>query len=120
MKKNLRGIIGIVLSVGLLWWVLRDVSPSEVWGVLSRSNPWLFALATLCATLIFPLRARRWQTILDPIYPKLSLGALWRSTAIGMMVNNVVPARAGEVARAYALTRETSVPFSRRRSLRSP
>ena len=28
------------------------------------------------------------------------------------MVNNVVPARAGEVARAYALTRETSVPFA--------
>jgi glycosyltransferase 2 family protein len=29
-----------------------------------------------------------------------------------MMVNNVVPARAGEVARAYALTRETGVPFA--------
>ena len=28
------------------------------------------------------------------------------------MVNNVVPARAGEVARAYALTRETGVPFA--------
>src|SRR5665213_510832 len=35
-----------------------------------------------------------------------------RATAIGMMVNNVVPARAGEVARAYVLTRETPVPFS--------
>jgi uncharacterized protein (TIRG00374 family) len=29
-----------------------------------------------------------------------------------MMVNNVVPARAGEIARAYALTRETPVPFA--------
>jgi uncharacterized protein (TIRG00374 family) len=29
-----------------------------------------------------------------------------------MMVNNVVPARAGEIARAYALTRETTVPFA--------
>jgi uncharacterized protein (TIRG00374 family) len=38
---------------------------------------------------------------------------LWRATAIGFMVNNVVPARAGELARAYALTRETDkVPFS--------
>jgi uncharacterized protein (TIRG00374 family) len=32
---------------------------------------------------------------------------LWRATTIGAMVNNVVPARAGEFARAYALTRET-------------
>src|SRR4051812_23978984 len=29
-----------------------------------------------------------------------------------MMVNNVVPARAGEIARAYALTRESRVPFA--------
>jgi uncharacterized protein (TIRG00374 family) len=29
-----------------------------------------------------------------------------------MMANNVLPARAGEVARAYALTRETGVPFA--------
>ena len=28
------------------------------------------------------------------------------------MVNNVVPARAGEIARAYALTRESPVPFA--------
>jgi uncharacterized protein (TIRG00374 family) len=32
---------------------------------------------------------------------------LWRSIAIGMMVTNVVPARAGELARAYAITRMT-------------
>ena len=112
MKNNWRGIIGIILGVALLGWVLRDVSPSVVWHDLSHANWWLLGLATLCSTLIFPLRARRWQTILDPIYPKLALGPLWRSTAIGMMINNVVPARAGEVARAYALTRETPVPFS--------
>jgi uncharacterized protein (TIRG00374 family) len=29
-----------------------------------------------------------------------------------MMTNNLVPARAGEIARAYALTRQTTVPFS--------
>jgi glycosyltransferase 2 family protein len=38
---------------------------------------------------------------------KLPLGMLWRSIAIGMMGNNVLPARAGELARAYALSRET-------------
>lgn len=112
MKKHFRAILGIALSVILLWWVLRDVSPSQVIHELGRANPWLFAIATICSTLIFPLRARRWRTILDPIYPKLPFGPLWRSTAIGMMVNNVVPARAGEVARAFALTRETDVPFS--------
>ncbi|MEO7041689.1 MAG: lysylphosphatidylglycerol synthase transmembrane domain-containing protein [Gemmatimonadaceae bacterium] len=112
MKKHLRALIGIAISGVLLWWVLREVSLATVLHELSQANPWLFAIATVCATLIFPLRARRWRTILDPIYPKLPFGPLWRATAIGMMVNNVVPARAGEVARAYVLTRETPVPFS--------
>jgi hypothetical protein len=62
---------------------------------------------------MFPLRARRWRTILDPVAPKLPFGPLWRATAIGMMVNNTVPARAGELARAYVLSREVpAVPFS--------
>jgi hypothetical protein len=101
-----------VLSAGLIYWTLRGISPTEVAHRLSQADPILFAAATFCATAIFALRARRWQTILEPVAGKLPLGALWRATAIGMMVNNVVPARAGEIARAYALTRETPVPFS--------
>ena len=112
MKKHLRAVLGIAISVALLWWVLREVSLATVLHELGQSNPWLFAIATVCATLIFPLRARRWRTILDPIYPKLPFGPLWRATAIGMMLNNVLPARAGEPARAYVLSRETPVPFS--------
>lgn len=111
MKKHLRAILGIALSVALLWWTLHGVSLSRVIHELGRSNPWLFAIATFFATLVFPLRARRWRTILDPIYARLPFDPLWRATAIGMMVNNLVPARAGEIARAYVLTRETEVPF---------
>jgi uncharacterized protein (TIRG00374 family) len=43
--------------------------------------------------------------LLEPV-ADLPYPPLWRSVAIGMMVNNVAPARAGELARAYALTRE--------------
>ncbi|HEX2781520.1 MAG TPA: lysylphosphatidylglycerol synthase transmembrane domain-containing protein, partial [Gemmatimonadaceae bacterium] len=42
----------------------------------------------------------------DPVEPGIPFAKLWRSTAIGMMIGNVVPARAGELARAYALSRE--------------
>ncbi len=111
MKGRWRSVIGIVLSVVLLWWTLRDVSPGVVWTELRRSNIPLFLLATFLGTIIFPIRAFRWRTILEPI-ADVPLGPLWRSTAIGMMVNNVVPARAGEIARAFALTREAPIPFS--------
>lgn len=106
MKIGWRGALGFVLSAAFLWWTLREVSLAQVWGVLRESSLPLFILSAAVATIIFPLRAMRWRVILDPVASNISLGALWRSTAIGMMVNNVVPARAGELARAYALTKE--------------
>ena len=112
MKASWRSVIGIALSVVLLVWVLRDVSLAVVWRELSQASIPLFLASATCATLIFPLRAIRWRVILQPVAPDQPLGALWRSTAIGMMANNVLPARAGEIARAYALTKQTAVPFA--------
>ena len=106
MKIGWRGAIGIALSVALLVYALWDVDFGEVAATLRASNLPMLVLAALLATLTFPLRARRWRVILDPVEPNLPFGQLWRSTAIGMMVGNVVPARAGELARAYALSRE--------------
>ena len=107
MRLNWKSALGIVLSAGLLVWTLHDESPAEIWMSISQSNVPLLIFAALVATAIFPLRAIRWRIILDPTAPGLPFGALWRSIAIGMMVNNIYPARLGEVARAYALTRET-------------
>jgi hypothetical protein len=105
MKMGWRGALGLVLSAILLTYTLRDVDFSHVWQVLRQSNVALFVLSAATATALFPLRAWRWRYILEPIAPRLPLGMLFRATAIGMMVNNTVPARAGEVARAFALSR---------------
>ena len=108
MKLNWKTALGIVLSAGLLVWTLRGESPSEIWAVISTSNVALLIAAALVATTVFPLRAIRWRVILEPVAPHVPIGPLWRSIAVGMMVNNVYPARLGEIARAYALTRETN------------
>lgn len=97
----------MVISAALLWWTLRGESFGEIWGVLRESNLALFVLAALVATLAFPMRAWRWRYILEPTAGTIPFGPLWRATAIGMMVNNVSPARAGELARAFVLARET-------------
>jgi uncharacterized protein (TIRG00374 family) len=108
MKLNWKTALGIVLSAGLLVWTLRGESPSDIWAVISKSNVPLLVVAALVATAVFPLRAIRWRVILEPVAPNLPVAQLWRATAVGMMVNNIYPARLGEIARAYALTRETS------------
>jgi len=105
MRFGWRGALGVLLSVALLWWVLHDQDLALIWRSLVGSNPWLWFACTVAATAIFPLRARRWQALLAPRYGRLPFAALWQATAIGMMVNNVAPLRAGEFARAFALTR---------------
>ncbi len=100
-------LIGAVLTLLLLGWTLRDVQPAVLMDQLRQANVGLLLLAAVVATAIFPLRAVRWVVLLEPIAPKLRFMDAWRAVAIGMMINNVLPARAGELARAYAVSRET-------------
>jgi glycosyltransferase 2 family protein len=112
MRISWRGAIGIVLSAAFLYFAFRGIEWDKVATNVRQANLALLALSAVAATCIFPLRARRWKPILEPIDPDIPFSRLWSATAIGMMINNVVPARAGEFARAYALSRSTPrVPF---------
>ena len=112
MKNVVRNTLGVIFSVALLAWALHNVEFALVVEHLRQSNVWLFALAVILGTAIFPVRAWRWRIILDPVAHHLPFGPLWRATAIGFGINNVTP-RVGEIARAYALTREAPrVSFS--------
>lgn len=84
---------------------------AEVVGHLRAARFFPFLGCVVTATLVFPLRTIRWQYILQLDGVKLPFVPLWHATAIGFMANNLLPARAGEVARAYAATRLTAVPF---------
>ena len=110
--RHWRTLLGIALSAALLYWAFRDIHFGEVRRELASANLLLFMAAAGIATLTFPIRAMRWQVILEPVEANIPFGPLWRATAIGMMINNVAPARLGEPARAYALSRETRVPFT--------
>ena len=112
MKFGWRGALGIVLSAAFLVYAFKGIEWSLVAANVRQADVGLLVLSAIVATAIFPLRARRWRPILDPIQPGIPFAKLWSATAIGMMINNVVPARAGEPARAFALSRSVpGVPF---------
>jgi len=106
MKFGWRGALGVVISAAFLYYAFSQVDLAQALEKARQANYWLLAASALTATGTFPLRARRWRSILDPVAPKLPFGPLWRSVSIGQMVTNVVPLRAGELARAFALTRQ--------------
>jgi uncharacterized membrane protein YbhN (UPF0104 family) len=96
----------------LLWWVLHDVSPAAVWRQIRTARwGWLLGAAGV-ATLAFPLRTIRWRLLLRYEGAPLPWIPLWHATAIGFMANNLLPGRAGELARAYAASRLTSARFT--------
>ncbi len=95
----------------LLWWALHDVDLGEVVEHMRAVRVVPFIACVVVATLTFPIRAIRWQYLLRLDGEKLPFIPLWHATAIGFMANNVLLARAGEVARAYAARRLTGVPF---------
>ena len=111
MSRRARGVIGAVITLLLLWWVLRDVSPAEVFEELRRANAWWMLLAVALATLSFVLRAMRWRVLLEPGHDGSSFEARFGATCAGFAANNIFPARLGELVRAYTLSRVGRLPF---------
>src|SRR6266545_4014635 len=114
-KNRWRGawLIGLVISVALLVWVLYKIDLSKVWTYAQHASGWLLLLTVVVATLTFPVRTIRWQLILrDGDSHRFPWIPLWHATTIGFMANNLLPARAGEVARAYVASRQLPVRFT--------
>jgi uncharacterized protein (TIRG00374 family) len=99
--------------VALLAFILRRVDLAEVRRHLAQAHPWPLALAVLLATLTFPVRAVRWRFLLRTAADRpLPLAPAWHATAIGFMANNLLPFRAGELIRPYAITRLGGARFT--------
>ncbi len=112
MKLDWKAVLGIAISAVLIWWVLRDVNPGEVWDELQDARWGLLLAAVAVATSGFLLRALRWKLLLHPMKPDTSLGNRFAAVNIGFAANNLLPARVGEFARAWAISRLEPVTVS--------
>ena len=111
-RLGLPGLIGVVVSVLGVWYALHGISFSDLVAVSKQVRLVPFITAIVLATLTFPLRTIRWRYLLQLDGKKLPFLPLWHATAIGFMANNILPARAGEVARIYAAGKLTDVSYS--------
>ncbi len=112
MRWDWKAIVGLVVSAALIWWVLRDVNPVLVWGEIRDANWWLLLAAVAVATSGFLTRALRWRVFLHPIDPSTALSTRFAAVCIGFAVNNLLPARVGEFARAWSISRLEPVTVS--------
>ncbi len=112
MKFNGKAVLGIAVSLLLLWWALRDVSFEEVMHHVRNADPVLFGLAIVLATAGLAVRALRWSVLLRPIRAHVPFRPRFAATSIGFAANNLLPARVGEFARALSLGRLTGIPVA--------
>ncbi|MGK7313611.1 MAG: lysylphosphatidylglycerol synthase transmembrane domain-containing protein [Candidatus Longimicrobiales bacterium M2_2A_002] len=107
-----KAVLGLLISAALLWFAFRDVHLAEVWDRVRRADFGLLTLSAVLATVLFPLRAFRWRPLLVPSYADSRFRPRFAATCIGFMANNLLPARVGEFARAFALSRLEPVSVS--------
>jgi uncharacterized protein (TIRG00374 family) len=94
--------VGLGVSVGFGYLAVRDAHFADVWDALRDSDPiWLLPAfgALVVANLI---RAYRWQILFRPATRPRYRNVL-SAMLIGQLFNNVLPVRAGELARLVAL-----------------
>jgi glycosyltransferase 2 family protein len=112
-RRLLPAVLGIAVSVALLWWALRGVSLADVLRHVRAAHPLPLTLAVLLGTLTFPIRWIRWKALLhDSVKPPAAGPALWHAVAVGFMANNLLPLRAGELVRSYTAARLAGIRFS--------
>lgn len=101
--RNWRVWFGFLVSIIFLYLAVRGQDFDLIWDSL-RSARYIWIIPALGAYFLgVGIRALRWNYLLRPV-GDISAPRLFPIVVIGYMANNVLPLRAGELVRAYALS----------------
>jgi len=98
----------IVVAVALNWDSMKEV-PGEI----SRANPWLILAAFAVYYLGFPLRGWRWTKLLKGAGYRVKVKDGTEIIFLSWLVNCIVPAKLGDLYRAYLLKLNSPVSATR-------
>jgi hypothetical protein len=101
-------LVLLLISGIFLWLALVDVSFREMQRAFAKIDPLWLLLSFSGMVIAFIIRVIRWQVLLS-YEKKMALMNLTSSFLIGLMVNNILPARVGELVRAYILEKKEKV-----------
>jgi uncharacterized membrane protein YbhN (UPF0104 family) len=100
----LRLLLGIAISAVFLGVTLVRVDLPAAGAAIAAAAPGLLLVALVIVLVDLAFRALRWKVLLDPLHPperrppfRVAFGYLM----IGFLANGALPARLGDVARAY-------------------
>lgn len=108
---NWKTLLSFLFAVLVLVFVVSrgGFNPTQIWDRLKTANWWFFALGFVVYYTTFPLRGYRWQLLLRNAYRDspdervvdMHVSGLTEIIFISWFVNCVVPAKLGDLYRAY-------------------
>jgi glycosyltransferase 2 family protein len=108
MLKQKRFWLGLIVSLGLLVFVFYQTDPSKILVSLQQAQ-YIYLLPALALYFVgVGVRAVRWHFLLRSIKP-IPSRTLFPPVVIGYMANDILPARMGEIVRAYVLGQQENV-----------
>jgi uncharacterized protein (TIRG00374 family) len=112
MLRHTRTILGVLLSIILLWFLFRNTDWRVLVTVLRQVNVgWL--LLALCLAFGSSLaRVQRWSYVVRAAQPA-TFRSMFSATQIGLLVNLLIPARLGDLVRGYILSSLAKISFTR-------
>ena len=119
---NWRTLLPLLVVIVALVFFARQarVDPLQTWNAIRSANPGFLLAAFVAYYLSFPVRALRWRMLLRNVgFNKQNgvhlpgLAKLTEIIYISWFANAIVPAKLGDVYRAYLLRQETRLPASR-------
>ncbi len=106
-----RGIFGLAIGAFFLWLVLHQTSWEQVTAILSQAHiGWLLAAISFYSANMI-VRIVRWRKLLWNV-KALSFGSVGIVLLVGYAMNNILPARLGELFRANFAGRRYQVSRS--------
>jgi uncharacterized protein (TIRG00374 family) len=108
VRRLVATIAGIAVSVVFGWLAIRGLNFHEVRGAIGRASPgWI--LAGVAVSIVgVTMRAERWRALFPRESRPRAVPTFW-ALQVGLLANNVLPVRAGELVRVLSLCRESGL-----------
>jgi glycosyltransferase 2 family protein len=113
---NVRTIGSIIFGLVLVFFLFRvilNVKFGEALDLMRSANPWLLLAGLAAYYLTFPLRSLRWSIILRRVGSPVPYRAATEILFLSWFVNCIVPAKLGDLYRAYLLRGNYGASISR-------
>jgi hypothetical protein len=108
LRRNLQLILGLAISGWSIWLLAQSVDITAVGEYLGRSSWPLLTICLLSVPVAMLVKAIRWR-YLFAMQSAPQVPPLLSSLYIGYLMNTVLPARAGELVRAFLIGRQDGV-----------